>query len=111
MATYVDRATWRKSKAGPRSPNYCHLTADTIDELHAMARLVGLKSGFQRYSYPHYDLTETRRALAVGAGALEITSKQLLLKAKFLAQALEDKMAKDAKARSPRKVPQEAKRR
>ena len=51
-----------------------HLIADTIDELHEFARMMGLKKEwFQARpcaSFPHYDLT-TRRALAraVGYGA------------------------------------------
>ena len=52
---------------------FCHLTADTIRELHDMAERIGLKrEWFQPHrSYPHYDLTKNKRTQAVKAGAIE----------------------------------------
>lgn len=44
----------------------------SVEELHAMAKLIGLRrEWFQPLSYPHYDLTPSRRALAVKKGAVE----------------------------------------
>ncbi len=52
----------------------CHMFADSLDELHAMACKVGLKRAwFQLGSAPHYDLTESRRRSAVRYGAVELT--------------------------------------
>lgn len=75
MAVYVDDA---------RNPFgrmiMCHMWADTADELHQMAAAVGMKrEWFQtpggpnrhRVSFPHYDLSQTRRAAAVRLGAIE----------------------------------------
>jgi hypothetical protein len=54
--------------------------ADTLDELHAMAAKIGMKrEWFQdKKSLPHYDLTVSRRAAAVRAGAIERGSRQLM---------------------------------
>ena len=66
MAVYVDnvRIRWRGKL-------WCHLVADSLEELHSFAQQLGLKRyWFQdAASYPHYDVTiETRqRALSVGA--------------------------------------------
>jgi Protein of unknown function (DUF4031) len=54
----------------------CHMVADTLNELHAMAEQIGMKrQWFQASppaSTPHYDLSLSRRALAVSAGAIEV---------------------------------------
>lgn len=58
----------------------CHMIADTVEELHAFARRLGLRRGwFQATSWPHYDLTPARRAKAVTLGAVEKTSRELAL--------------------------------
>ncbi|MHC4644198.1 MAG: DUF4031 domain-containing protein [Planctomycetota bacterium] len=69
MAVYVDYlfpAAWRYKKA-------CHMTADTLEELHEMAVRMHLKRWwFQEHPrYPHYDLTAGKRALALQFGAIE----------------------------------------
>jgi hypothetical protein len=55
----------------------CHMTADTLDELHAMARQLGLKpEWFQDGRFPHYDVSESKRKRAVQLGAIEETARQ-----------------------------------
>lgn len=55
----------------------CHMTADTIDELHAMADRIGIeRKWFQDKSIPHYDICQSKRKLAVELGAIEETSRQ-----------------------------------
>jgi len=72
MAVYVDDSyiPWRRGK-------WCHLTADTTDELHEFAARIGLRrEWFQPGSRPeldHYDVTMERRARAVALGAIEET--------------------------------------
>lgn len=57
----------------------CHMVADTSEELHAMAKRIGVarkwcqKEGTAR---EHYDICLSKRALAVQAGAKEITWRQ-----------------------------------
>lgn len=52
---------------------WCHMWADTEEELHKMADKIGLKrSWFQnRERFPHYDLVPSKRRLALINGAIE----------------------------------------
>lgn len=53
----------------------CHMLADNLLELHLMAKQIGLKrSWFQtsRSGVPHYDVSKSRRAMAIANGAIEI---------------------------------------
>jgi hypothetical protein len=58
----------------------CHMMADSLEELHDMAEKIGMKrKWFQNHpKYPHYDVSLTRRKLAIEYGAQEITSKDLV---------------------------------
>lgn len=68
MAVYVDQYKHALGRM-----KMCHLLADTLDELHAMADRIGLKrEWFQNKKTPHYDVCQSKRELAVGAGAVEI---------------------------------------
>lgn len=71
MSVYVDK---QRAKLGRML--MCHMVADTLDELHTMAALIGMRRmWFQASppaSHPHYDLSLSRRALAVKAGAIEL---------------------------------------
>lgn len=59
-----------------------HMVADTLPELHKMASDLGLKrEWFQPGSggaYPHYDVSQTKKALAVQYGAIQVSSKYLI---------------------------------
>ena len=79
MAVYVDDYfVPAKVKNGNRSvrSRWCHMQADSREELDAMADRIGLKRSWIQYPDTpwkrHYDVTETRRAAAVAAGAIEI---------------------------------------
>jgi hypothetical protein len=52
-----------------------HMIADTEAELHAMAARIGVARRW--YQGDHYDIAISKRALAVAAGAREITLRQL----------------------------------
>lgn len=81
MTAYVDPAVFKKPN-GRKS--YAHLVADTVAELHAFAASIGVKPHFfhKSASYLHYDITEAQRTGAIAAGAKEVSSKELLGKAK-----------------------------
>ncbi len=74
MSCYVD--TLRAyPDAGFRYTDFCHLLADTREELHAMADDLGIpRRFFQDHPWRwHYDLPAHVRAAAVAAGAVEVT--------------------------------------
>lgn len=58
----------------------CHMVADTEAELHAMADRIGVARRWYQYPHqsrwPHYDIALSKRALAVAAGAIEITDRE-----------------------------------
>lgn len=57
----------------------CHMLADTVEELHAMAEIIGIeRKWFQdKAFFPHYDICKSKRALAVQAGAIEVNRRGL----------------------------------
>lgn len=60
-----------------------HMTADTLDELHDMARKLNLnRRYFQDGSTPHYDVCESMRRKAVQLGAIEETTVEGVLRRK-----------------------------
>lgn len=75
MTVYVDdmAASFGRMKM-------CHLLADTDAELHAMADRIGVARKWwqspEKTSGSHYDIAQSKRALAVAAGALQITWRQ-----------------------------------
>lgn len=75
MAVYVDDMRARYGRMV-----MCHMLADTDDELHAMAARIGVARQHwqspQQTSGSHYDIALSKRALAVAAGAIQITWKQ-----------------------------------
>jgi hypothetical protein len=61
----------------------CHMIADTHDELIAMADRIGVaRRWLQSPGLPteHFDVCKTKRALAVKAGAIEITWRDLAVR-------------------------------
>jgi hypothetical protein len=73
VSVYVDpQMTCLVSRAW-RWPTSCHMFSDSLDELHAFAARIGLRRAwFQDGRFPHYDLNEWRRRMAVKAGVVEL---------------------------------------
>lgn len=75
MTVYVD-----DMKAAFGRMVMCHMLADTDDELHAMADLIGVARKWwqspAKTSGSHYDIALSKRAIAVTHGAVEITVRQ-----------------------------------
>ncbi|MEU4755532.1 DUF4031 domain-containing protein, partial [Micromonospora tulbaghiae] len=83
MTVYVDEITDYGDVArrrGLRSTQWAHLTADTPEELHDFAARLGLKRAWfqnaDNYRW-HYDVTPSKRAAALRAGAREIDRRGL----------------------------------
>lgn len=81
VTVYVDDAYIPAHLPGMRPAIWCHLQADSDEELHAFAARLGLKrSWFQERSdrpeANHYDVTKTVRAKAVALGAVEETTRE-----------------------------------
>jgi len=68
----VDPATWPG-----RGRLWCHLVSDvSLAELHAFAERAGIpRRGFDR---DHYDVPQERRAHLIAAGALPVSSRELV---------------------------------
>lgn len=78
MSVYVDnmRATFG-------TMIMCHMIADSTEELIAMADKIGVKRCWLQNpgSYKeHFDICASKRRLAVDAGAIEITQRELAIK-------------------------------
>jgi hypothetical protein len=73
VAVYVDTVRCYPD-AGLRHTEFCHLLADTRDELHAFAdRLAIPRAYFQDHAWRwHHDLPAVLRPRAVELGAIEI---------------------------------------
>lgn len=54
----------------------CHMMADSVEELHAMADTIGIDR--KHFQGDHYDICKAKRKLAVEAGAVEITQRQMV---------------------------------
>ena len=78
MAVYVDdmRAPYGRMVM-------CHMTADSREELDAMADRIGVNRRWIQYPgthKEHYDIALCKRELAVQWGALEITWRETVLR-------------------------------
>lgn len=67
----------------------CHMIADSSEELLAMAEIIGVKQKWIQYKgtyREHFDICKSKKILAIKAGAVEVTQKQiaLMLRAKRL---------------------------
>lgn len=60
----------------------CHMGADTTEELLAMADTIGVARKWLQHAgtwREHFDIALSKRALAVSAGAIEVTQREFVL--------------------------------
>lgn len=77
MTVYVDdmhRYPIGLLKVGRYTMKMSHMIADTEAELHAMATAIGVARRW--FQGDHYDISLSKRAIAVARGAIEITYRQ-----------------------------------
>lgn len=86
MAVYVDnmRAAYGRMKM-------CHMIADSSEELLAMADRIGVARRWLQKAgttHEHFDIALSKRALAVAAGAIEVSKMDLgrILRARRLSR-------------------------
>lgn len=77
MVVYVDQLVeypLGTVKGAERVRYWCHMFADSLDELHEMAQKIGMRriwfQGLPEHSFPHYDISKTRRIEAIKHGAV-----------------------------------------
>ena len=76
MSVYVD-----DMRAPYKAMVMCHMIADTPRELMEMADRIGVKRKWIQHAgttKEHFDICWTKRKLAVAAGAIEITMRELV---------------------------------
>ncbi|MFI8829168.1 DUF4031 domain-containing protein [Streptomyces sp. NPDC053431] len=74
MTLYIDPPTWPG-----HGRMWSHLVSDvSFEELHAFAAGIGCPP--RAFERDHYDIPSDRYASAVAAGAVEVGSKELLLR-------------------------------
>lgn len=81
MTFYVDGMRPHRLRGTCIEGEWCHLATDgSIDELHAFAEQLSLpRRAFHAHpDHPHYDLTASRRVQALAAGAVAVSSKELV---------------------------------
>lgn len=74
MAVYVDNMRARYGRM-----IMCHMIADSTEELHQIARTIGVKLKWVQRAgtaREHFDICRAKRRLALDAGAIEITQRQ-----------------------------------
>lgn len=75
MSIYVDN-----SRVPFKGKIWCHLMADTLEELHSFASTIGVKKCWfhSSASYPHYDITIEKKLLALKYGAAIADRKTII---------------------------------
>ena len=77
MAVYVDEAVWQR-----RGRRFCHLVADSPEELADFAARLGLRRAWLQTKpgrpwKDHYDLPSWARDEAVRLGAVELSMREM----------------------------------
>lgn len=81
MTVYVDdmKAEFRPAHRRGRRYVMSHMIADTEAELHEMADRIGVARKW--YQGDHYDITQSKKALAIQHGAKLIPLRELAMRA------------------------------
>jgi Protein of unknown function (DUF4031) len=75
VSVYVDEPIWPFGRM-----MMCHMVADSREELDGMADRIGVARKWIQHPNTHrehYDVCKSKRAAAVAAGAIEVTTHEL----------------------------------
>jgi hypothetical protein len=89
VTVYVDNATIAYGRM-----KMCHMVADTSEELLAMADIIGVARRWLQHAgalKEHFDICQAKRGLAIRAGAVPITQRELGLRFLKLRQREHDR--------------------
>lgn len=78
---YVDALSGCLVSNNWQHTRFCHLTADTEEELVAFAKRIGCSAGWLQHSrtgMPHFDLTARMRDKAIEHGAVQINRDKVV---------------------------------
>lgn len=90
----------------------CHMFADSLAELHDMAAKIGMdRHWFQPLSFPHYDVSLSRRAVALQKGAIEVDRREGVAIRRRVREAFTEQDIAELRAALPAYDAQRAKRR
>lgn len=81
MTVYMDQLKPQGMKLYGKHVESCHLMADSVQELQEFARRIFLKDNWLQARHgqtPHYDITRSKRLLALEAGAVDATDNDFL---------------------------------
>lgn len=86
MTVYVDdmRAPYKMKRWPYRKLIMSHMFCDPIEDFHALHRMVdiiGLSRRWfqgQKAEFPHYDICQSMRKIAVQNGAIEVTMREMV---------------------------------
>lgn len=69
---------------------WCHMMADSLDELHGFAAYLGISSNWfhKDARYPHYDITIQTKENAICLGAMAVDRRQIIECGKKLKEEL-----------------------
>lgn len=96
MPVYVDNM-----KAAYGRMKMCHMVADSVAELLEMADKICVnRKWFQLTSQPHFDISLSKRALAVANGAIEVDRHGLYVVMKRYREKVKSDPAEIASVRS-----------
>ena len=76
MTVYVDEMRVVPMSGKWHHPKSCHMMADTDVELERMARRINLREEGRHKD--HYDLTRSKRVLALYYGAVQVSIRKLI---------------------------------
>jgi hypothetical protein len=85
IAVYVDDAYIQatvKSGSLKHASKWCHMTADSTEELTAFAIKLGLQAKYIQFPgtwKEHFDITEPKRKKAVSYGAIEVSFRDRVM--------------------------------